>query len=58
MNIEIKIKDGKTTTTHNVDFTPTEEAINKVVKNVTNILKTIAPTVTKTTETKESNKDS
>lgn len=53
MNIEFKIKEGKTTTTHSVDFTPTEDAINKIAKNISSIMKSFMPTVTKTTETKE-----
>jgi predicted component of type VI protein secretion system len=59
MNIQITIKDGKDTTTHNADFTPTEEAIGKAVKNAISFLKNISPTITKTTTHTEdlTNKD-
>jgi hypothetical protein len=53
MNIEFKIKDGKDTTTYNVDLAPTEETIKKITGNITSILKTFVPNVTKTTTKEE-----
>jgi hypothetical protein len=53
MNLEIKIKEGKNTTTYTADFTPTEESIKSAVKAITAFVKSVTPKVTKTTETKQ-----
>ncbi len=51
MDIKVEIKEGKNTTSYTIDFTPTEDKIKEVAKNVSTLIKSIVPKVTK--ETKE-----
>lgn len=51
MNLEIKLKDGKNTTTYTADFTPTEEAMKSAIKAITAFVKSVSPRITKDTHT-------